>query len=234
MTLNTCQAGHGFHVSKQVDSEFGPIRIWDWERYMDFPGYCPGQDEVSKSIDVNHAWEKPDTDHFRQILKQERGHVLDFGSHIGWFTVQALKLGCDVDAFDADPENMRLLWLNLPISHPSLGTLTPHLGWVADYESPATFDYVRLMKVDIEGHEHEALDLTRHLWEDRKIDYGLWELSPIFEKREGIMAESYAALVTEIESYGYRWYILKGEERWYFTVDEMTFPQENAWAERRP
>lgn len=234
MTLNLCQSGHLSHDSKLVDTAYGPLNIWKWEDYQWQGAYCPGQDEVSKSIDLQQVWERADTVYFRNVLTEASGHVLDFGSHIGWFTVQALELGCEVWALDADPENMRLLWENIDRSDFG-GDLTSTNCWAAEVSLDVFKhdDHIRLFKSDLEGHEHEALNLTRHLWQERKIDYGLWELSPIFEKRPGIMAESYAALVDEIASYGYRWFILKDEGQWEITGADLTFPQENAWCEKR-
>jgi hypothetical protein len=236
VTLNVCQAGHTFHESKQVETMYGSLNIWQWDRYMDFPNYCPGQDEVSKSIDLQQVWEQADTAYFVQVLEDQSGVVLDFGSHIGWFTTLAARFECMVYAFDADPENMRLLKTNVDIrrrkDYAAIYTTT---GWVSDLSSQYfDLDHVRLFKSDLEGHEHEALNLTRHLWQNRKVDYGLWELSPIFENREGINAPSYADLVDEIASYGYRWFILKDEGEWEITGADLTFPQENAWAERLP
>lgn len=231
MPLNECQAGHLTHDSKLVDTAYGPFHVWDWRKYMDFAGYCTGQDEVSKSIDLQGVWEGADTEFFRSVLEEQQGPVADFGSHIGWFSVQAVKYGCKLWAIDSDPENARLWERNLD-QHAMNADQGFYLGWAVDGVT-APFEAMRIMKVDIEGHEHEALNLTRHLWQERKIDYGLWELSPIFEKRPGIMADSYAALVDEIASYGYRWFILKGEDRWYIEGKDLTFPQENAWCEKR-
>ena len=232
MTLNLCQANHETHDSKLVDTAYGPLWIWDWRSYMDQPLYCPGQDEVSKSIDLQGAWERADTEFFRGVLEQEQGPVADFGSHIGWFSTQASRFECEVWAIDSDPENARLWEMNMDLYDWAWEDYQRfQLGWAEDaMELP--FDHLRIMKVDIEGHEHDALNLTRHLWQERRIDYGLWELSPIFEKRPGIMAESYAALVDEIASYGYRWFILKGDDRWYIEGTDLTFPQENGWVER--
>lgn len=233
MTLNICQAGHQTHESKLVEALYGPLWIWDWEQYQGQAGsYCPGQDEVSKSIDLQDVWEMADTAYFWKVLGEQPGTVLDFGSHIGWFTLLALMRGCQTFAFDADPENMRLLDRNAYMRGLSTN-LTMTIDWTVDAVL-GYHDHVRIMKVDIEGHEHEALNLTRHLWQERKIDFGLWELSPIFEKRPGIMAESYAALVDEIASYGYRWHINKDGGEWAITGKDLTFPQENGWAVKIP
>lgn len=235
MTLNVCEAGHLTHVSKLRNALYGPIHIWDWTQYQDQAGlYCPGQDEVSKSIDLQDVWERDDSAYFWKVLGEQAGLVLDFGSHIGWFSKLALMRKCQVLAVDADPENMRLFWHNVG----SLGAelwIESHTNWVADLDVALfDFEHVRLFKSDLEGHEHEALNLTRHLWQQRKIDFGLWELSPIFEKREGIWADSYAALVDEIASYGYRWFIWKGSDRWYIEGKDLTFGQENGWCEKLP
>lgn len=232
MTLNVCAVGHETHESKLVETLYGPLWIWDWEQYMGFAGYCSGQDEVSKSIDLQQVWEKADTAYFWKVLGEQPGNVADFGSHIGWFSTLAARRGCNVWALDSDPENAQLLEKNMDL-RPLSADFGFYLGWASDGVGPP-FDHIRLMKVDIEGHEDEALNLTRHLWQDRRIDYGLWELSPIFEQRDGIMAESYAALVDEIASYGYRWHILKDEGPWFITGKDLTFPQENAWAVKIP
>lgn len=232
--LNVCQFGHPTHTSRIVETVAGQLWVWDWEAYQGLPGFCPAQDEVSKSIDLQQVWERADTAEFSRILRTRPGLVLDFGSHIGWFTRLALQLGCDVMAFDASAENMRLLYDNVEMIERT-GWLETYVEWVGGLD-PSLFqlDHVRLFKSDVEGHEDEALNLTRHLWSERKIDYGLWELSPVFEQREGIMAASYAALVNEVAAYGYEWYILKDEGPWYITGKDLTFPQENAWCERVP
>lgn len=233
MTLNLCAAGHETHDSKLVDTAYGPWWIWDWERYMDFAGYCPAQDEVSKSIEITGWWEKPDTDRMLAILSEKPGLVLDFGSHIGWFTVQALEKGCGVLAIDADSENVRLMQANLDARGPFLtnhGALryAVSTSWVVDVP-PSLFPLkpVRFLKCDLEGHEWEMVNLTRPLWQARLIDYALLEISPIFENREGISAPSYADLVDELIGYGYQATVYKSEGPWIVTGKDCTFDQEN-------
>ena len=226
--LNTCQAGHQSHESKLLETDYGPYWIWDWPRYMDFPNYCTGQDEVSKSIDVNGYWERADTDWVLDIL--EPGLVLDFGSHIGWFAALATRKGCQVVAVDADPQNMTLLRKNFDLI--KRGELRTWTGWVADIKGAVPTAPIKLLKADVEGHEREVIDLTRHLWRNKMIDYALIEVSPIFENRENIMAPSYADLVDELIDYGYRATVHKDDGPWDITGADCTFPQENVRFER--
>lgn len=58
-----------------------------------------------------NRWRRSAAPHFdllRRLVR--RGHrVLDLGAHIGTFTLAAAKLGCEVIAVEASPENARLL-----------------------------------------------------------------------------------------------------------------------------
>lgn len=219
MELNNCQAGHAYHSSRLIESFYGPIWIWDWSQYMDQPLYCTAQDEVSKSIDVNGYWEKPETERVRQILKEKPGLVVDLGAHIGWFTMQALSLGCEVHAVEADPENVWLLDQNVRlIERESRRPISVICGWVHE-QPPLTDDHIRLLKIDIEGRESDGIDYTRTLWENRQIDYALIEISPIFHA-------GYPELVDELRGYGYQASVFKQEGDWIVTGADCTFDQE--------
>lgn len=231
MPLNVCQVGHTTHDSKLVESFYGPFHIWQWENYQWQGAYCTGQDEVSKSIDINGYWEKSDTDRVRRILAEKPGLVIDLGAHIGWFVCHALSMGCDVAAIEADPENVRLMAENIDLLELD-SDVAITTGWVHDQgvldASYIDDSYrVRLLKIDIEGMERSGIDYTRKLWEDRLIDYALIEVSPIFENRESIMAPSYAELVDELRGYGYEAAVLKNEGDWIITGADCTFDQEN-------
>lgn len=226
MTLNLCQAGHETHESLVVDTKYGPFHIWNWSKYRGFPGYCTGQDDVSMSLDLYGDWERPDILRMREILTERPGVVLDFGSHIGWYGIQAMHLGCAVESYEADPENERLFRENALTA--IQGAVTLNLGWVADFvPGEFTMDHVRFLKSDVEGAEDQVINLTRHLWADRKIDHALLEISPVFKGY-------YPALVDELASYGYKPFIIKDEGDWEITGSDVVFPQENVHFARRP
>lgn len=232
MTLNVCEVGHSTHSSKLLETAYGPFYIWQWDRYQWQGAYCSGQDEVSKSIDINGYWEKADTDRMIQILDEESGTVVDFGTHIGWFAVQAARRGNRVIGIEADPENARLLKMNaelMPIESLAVATM-----WAQDVAETVPRQHIRFLKVDIEGAEREAIRITKPLWEDRLIDYALIEVSPIFENRESIMAPSYAELVDELIGYGYEAAVLKNEGDWVITGADCTFDQENVLFSKLP
>ena len=223
--LNVCQAGHTFHESKVVNTSNGPMHVWDWEMYRNqFNTYCTGQDDVSMSLDLYGTWEKPDYARAKQILAGTPGTVLDFGAHIGWFTVLAARLNHYVIAVEADPENMRLLELNWPTEKPQGRRV---LSWVKGLPRMEATDKepVRFLKADVEGAEGQVIDVTRPLWENRLIEHALLEISPVF-------ADYYPALVDELIGYGYDAFIVKAEMDWHINGGDVVFEQENVWFKR--
>lgn len=224
MTLNLCQAGHETHDSEVVQTQYGPFHVWNWRKYGGFPNYCTGQDDVSMSLDLYGNWERPDIARMREILTEKPGVVLDFGAHIGWYGAQAAALGCDVVTVEADPENQRLLRENIE-GYDVMWY--PQLEWVLGAMIPAWIQQVRFLKSDVEGAEDQVINLTRHLWADRKIEHALLEISPVFK-------DYYPALVDELASYGYKPYIIKGDDEWEITGLDVTFPQENVHFSKRP
>lgn len=226
MTLNLCQANHETHDSKLIETKYGPFWIWKWDLYRGFAGYCPGQDDVSMSLDLYGDWERPDIARMRQILTEKPGKVLDFGAHIGWYGVQAARMGCDVYFVEADPENFRLLERNLEDELGETHAWSTRLAWVAELDYEINDEGgIRFLKSDVEGAEDDVIHLTERLWQNRLIDHALLEISPVFKPY-------YPALVDELIGYGYDAFIIKDETDWHITGADVVFPQENVWFRR--
>ena len=209
-STQACQAGHQRHESQLVSvildgqpavPDLPPIphdlactwdmHVWHTDPYMGQIGiYCTGQDETSLSIASQGIWEGYETLAALQILQQP-GLVVDVGAQVGWYTMLAAVNGCDVTAIEADPENVRLLEKNtaqfdhVEIIH----------GWVGDDTPPAYPQPVRLLKVDIEGLEREAVRVFRPGLVLHDIDWVMLELTPSFPGSDigGIVAQLHAA-----------------------------------------
>ena len=170
-----------------------PMLVWDWERYQP-DGYCPAKSEVSKSLLLQGVWESYETVLTLDILR-EPGLVIDIGAGFGWYTLLATQTGHAVISVESDFENIRLLNLNLTMNdvgaeiHPIwIDALTPRLG---------VDDPVRLIKIDVEGAEDQAVRVCEPL----TADYLLVEISPI-------LAGHYPKTVQTICGYGYRPFLI--------------------------
>lgn len=193
-----CQAGHTGHASQSVEIVLdGPtavpdfpsiprehscewtMHVWDTEHYMGQHGvYCTGQDEASLSIASQGVWEGFETLLALELLdmSDKDGIVVDIGAHVGWYTMLSVVCRRRVVAIEADPENVQLL------AHNSFGrgVETVH-GWIGEATPPVDIDeQVRLVKVDIEGLEREAIRVLKPMLRRQAIDWLMLELTPAF------------------------------------------------------
>ena len=194
------------------------LHVYDWRSYFKvgndnvphqrFDEYCTGQDIISYCIDEQGIWEGHDTLVILDLLTDgvpDAGVVLDFGSHVGYYTTLAAIAGYHVAAVDASSENLSLVGINAGINN-VFDKVTMYKGWVDKSATifPADLEEVHFLKCDVEGAEKHVVDMCQLLWKARKIKYALIEISPVFN-------DSYPALVDKIVDCGYRVYQIPGK-----------------------
>lgn len=192
-TMNNCQAGHTSHDTKLVPTSEGEMVVFDWEKYEDFNGYCPGQDDVSRTLDKYGVWDLLQSNLLEYILSDKDGGVfIDVGAHIGWFSRLALRKGYVVHAYEGELEMNRLLAMNARKA-------IQHDIWFDEHLEPekTLFDVrVKAMKIDIEGSERFAIQYFHELIIKQMVDNILMEVSPCFNS-------SYPALIKQLSDIGY-------------------------------
>lgn len=212
-----CQAGHASHETvlarvvldgptKVPDYPAFPSRlrqafelyIYKWARYDGFQGFCPGQDEVSRSIGLNGVWEGFETLLYLDALsKAYPGDIYDFGAHVGWYTVLGLLTGRHVHAWEADLTHFGTLARN--VSQNGLSKLFHSYGSLLPRQRhPGALGPVAFLKIDLEGMEAEACAYMDPFFQGGWIQYGLIEASPCFD------GTNYPELIKRLGSYGYR------------------------------
>lgn len=217
--MNICDAGHRRHESHQVETELGPMLVWDTQHYMGFRGYCTGQDDVSQTLERLGVWEREETDQISRRL-QPGDVVLDFGAHIGWFTLLATSCGAVVHAYEGDVENLDLLRENAR-RHGVAEQVAAYPVWVdARASLPIPEGPIRLVKVDLEGNDEHAVRCLEQALLERRVEELVVEISPCFNGR-------YPALVAKLQGYGYE--VFRGGAPWDGSWD---FHQDNFWFRR--
>lgn len=195
-----CQAGHKSHDTIVVPTELGDMRIYDFEQYMGFDGYCSGQDDISKTLQLYGRWEVDETAVAKQILEAGDKHsmFIDAGAHIGWFGRLARKYGYYTMAYEADAENIQLYKENNPKA------IMVHHWFEAGNKVPTPWNgNVELLKIDVEGAEEhviEYFDDILHI-----VKNILMEVSPVFN-------DSYPALIEKLERKGFTAFYMDGRE----------------------
>lgn len=214
-----CAAEHEKHQSATIETNIGIMEIYDWreyfitvdgnETYPEFDGYCPGQDIISYSIERQGAWDKGQTlltqRLFNELQGKHGGIVLDFGSHIGYYSLLAALKGYTVASIDGSRENLELLAKSADYNKVQ-DKISPYLAWL-DKDAPvlsAHEESVHLLKVDVEGAEKYVVQMCSELFKAKKIKYAIIEISPVFNI-------SYPYLVENIANCGYKVYQIESD-----------------------
>jgi hypothetical protein len=216
---------HGIQDVPAIPSRLARVmvmEVYDWRQYFRIDGqgvpqqrfdhYCTGQDIVSYSIDMQGVWEGYESVLVLDILDQGKPNsvMLDFGSHLGWYSLLAATTGYQVASFDADPQNIDTVKRNAEINGVA-DNVHPYHSWI-DQDAPKLRvhdDEVHLVKIDIEGAERWAVRMIEPLLAKGKINYLLIEVTPLFNDR-------YPALVEKIAQYGYEVYMVPNKG-WEYT-----------------
>lgn len=215
-----CQRGHQGHESKLIQVSLGgqtpyhdyapipedlarsfSINVFDWAAYAEDGPYCPAHDAVSETIGLLGVWEPPETTLALWACRGEAaGIVVDVGAQIGWYTMLAATCGRKVLAIDADAACLRLLRASAKENGFGGQVKTKHLR-VGPDSAIKTMGPVRLVKIDVEGAENDAIKALWDGFEEHRIDHLLMEVSPVFD-------DYYPALVLQLIDVGYRAYRL--------------------------
>lgn len=208
--METCQLGHNEHKTKVVASHLGEFEVYDWDKYSTVEGYCPGKDDVSRTIEATGGWAPEETSVIQGILTAgDRSKLfIDFGAHIGWFTIMAAKLGYKVIAFEGNTFHASVLARNAErhgVSH----MITIVEKWIDDKAPPlkifashisSVFSLpIELVKCDLEGSEQHAVRMLQEQLVNGQVANLYLEISPVFN-------DSYPELVSKIQGLGYHVY----------------------------
>lgn len=212
--MNYCQAGHPTHDRKTVPSIQGDFLIYDYPKYMDFAGYCMGQDDISRTIGLYGNWSQEVYDFISKILdaEKDKGLFVDVGCHIGWFSRLALSKGFTVIGFEGVTENLELAKIN--VAHSEF-----HNIWFDQKTEPISYPINSvLMKIDIEGSEQHAVRYFEESFKSGTIKNAIIEITPVFN-------DSYPALVERMKDWGYSVFLVDGTP-WNGKFD---FEQTDLW-----
>lgn len=172
--IDVCLADHLVDDVPRIDLGWHqPVYLGD-----SVEGYCPADQEVSRSISSQGVWEGFGSCLAAQLLHCDRATVVDFGANVGWYTNLAGAFGHDVLAVDADIENIAAIeagwWTN-----DWTGELAACRGWIGQACDVLPAAPIRLVKADIEGAEASAVAVLLASLTEGSIDFMLMEVTPM-------------------------------------------------------
>lgn len=212
-----CQRGHDTHDSKVVEVTLGlphgyhdfpqiPYRfargyemvVFDWAKYRDDGPWCPGASVESEAIAELGVWEPRESIVALGVFESADpgSFFVDFGAHIGWYSLLAASSGLEVLAWECDPEPLRLLKRSAFLNGWKIRTRGTR---ITAETKPMPRTAIRLAKLDIEGAEEHAIWVLLPSIRAGLVDHILMEVSPVF-------ADYYPELVASLIRGGYEAY----------------------------
>lgn len=227
MVAEQCAFGHERHDKILAGMWTG----YAWQKYLDLPGgWCPGRCDISRTLDLYGVWEWADTKRFLRCLLKEpcraEERVIDVGANIGWYSIWAGLCGFEVQAIEGEAESIEIIRTNASTFGVE-AAVEPICFWVDEHMIPSfNLNPVRVLKIDIEGLEYEAVRVFSPLLEERLVEYAMIEVSPVFKD---VAAET-ARMVEQMLAYGYS----ADVDGVRFGVGDLqNIDQANVWFERR-
>lgn len=190
-----CDAGHERHNRKVVPVHAEGFKdnmtIFKAVKYRNTHGYCPGDDDVSRTLTLYGIWEPIETSFFIEALQSSNGLVIDFGTQLGWYSMLSTAYGHDVLAVEGVAEHEEMTRINCAGRTGSLYQTQHWLNERTPTLSAENCPHVCIVKIDVEGAEQHALRCISELLEADLIDNVLMEVSPVFN-------DSYPPLVERL------------------------------------
>jgi hypothetical protein len=136
----------------------------------------------------------------------EGTRFIDFGCHVGWFSLLALSFGIETIAIDGDPRMLELLSRSriengFKMAPAKGGLHLRHAVIDENWKGLQTKADNLIVKMDIEGAELHAYAKMAQYFAERKVSHCLMEVSPCFE-------DYYPKLVGEIIDHGYEAFVM--------------------------
>lgn len=157
---------------------------------------------VSQSIKDHGVWEPVETALLSSAFAGNRNSLfLDFGSHVGWYSIIARQWGLPVLAYDAALPCIEML------ARRGDDQLLPMQAWIDESftasfpAAPAGKPLLVIVKMDIEGNEQFAVKGLAEAFRDGVITHCLMEVSPVFNA-------SYPHIVNVLIGRGYECWVL--------------------------
>lgn len=239
--LEPCGAGHLRHATRVVDiadtlvAHAFTMLVFE-ESQITGDVRCAGRDPVSYVLTNYGRIDPTETAHMLSVLRTGNPAeqvVLDFGAHVGWYTILAALLGYRVAAFECDFEHADLLRAN--VDENNLDHLVRVIETHVDAQSPALHadaEEVLFLKADVEGGEPEIVAMCQALLDARRVVHLQLEVSPVFrdgylEMLLGVMDRGYDLVNVEDSK-------LRPVPRGEVPALVRSLPQTNVLLHRRP
>lgn len=178
------------------------MNIFDYDYYKKNNIHNEGLDIISKCIESDdNCWEPYQTEITKELLKGGSNVFIDVGSHLGYYSLLASSLNNSVCSIDGNKIYSDLFKNTIQLNNIiNINQCDEFINKHTDIKNLLhMYNYIKLIKCDIEGYEIEFIDLILSRLQDKSIENLILEISPS-------LRTNYPEYVLKIKSLGYNIY----------------------------
>ena len=184
------------------------MKIFDFSYYNNiyteqhFNNESVGLDIISYCLENDKCWEPFQTEITTEILKNNlNGTYIDIGCQLGYYSILSSIIGNNTISIDSCNYFLDIFKETIKTNDlQNIKIINKHVDNnfnINDYISAT--DIISLIKIDIEGYEHCVINSLDVLFQNRKIENLIIEISPKLNN-------TYTDICKKLDSYGFKIY----------------------------
>ena len=167
------------------------INVYDYEYYKNEKA-VEGLDIVSFCYKRDQCWEPYQCELTKEILESGNNLFIDIGSHLGTYSIISSIYGNSTIAIDANPNANNIFRKTIKDNNLlNINILDLYVMKDTKLEDITKSDKIRLIKTDVEGNEEIIYNIFKDKFDNKQIDYAIFEITSIFSEKYKFIEDLY-------------------------------------------
>jgi hypothetical protein len=170
------------------------INVYDYEYYENEKSEkaVEGLDIISFCYKRYLCWEPYQCELTKEILESGNNLFIDIGSHLGTYSIISSMYGNNTIAIDANPNANNIFRKTIKDNNLSnIEILDLYIMKDTKLEDITKSDKIRLIKTDVEGNEEIIYNIFKDKFDNKQIDYAIFEITSIFSEKYKFIEDLY-------------------------------------------
>jgi hypothetical protein len=167
------------------------INVYDYEYYKNEKDE-EGLDIISFCYKKHLCWEPYQSELTKEILESGNNLFIDIGSHLGTYSIISSIYGNSTIAIDANINVNNIFRKTIKDNNLlNINILDIYIKNDTKLEDITKSDKIRLIKADVEGAEDLVYNIFKNKFENKQIDYAIFEITSKFLEKYKFIEDLY-------------------------------------------